>query len=257
MTHAYYAARGLDAFRILCKNFAGRTIALPDLICPDVIAVAYEEFPAKDMHFYNVSLGNWGFDASDFYGDDVADVWLDVDYFGMENIAQVYYCHAVIRDAVWLPRPYHEVRHDEYWFNSFRKITTARDTSLILAGKPLFNNKPDFHVPADSLRAIACETTTSNLGNFLLAEKLLADVAIRGFKPEWPNLFPMIIQSGRDDVMRRLREQGVQLPTPWPDTYGTSNPLYGQLMFLPLDSRFTQDDIKKRAEAILSACERG
>jgi len=75
--------------------------------------------------------------------------------------------------------------------------------------------------------------------------------------PDFPCFLPLRLPPGRRDTVRRqLAEQRFFLPVHWPRPAHpelSTQPLYDELLSLPVDSRYGKDDMRQLAAAILTA----
>lgn len=80
--------------------------------------------------------------------------------------------------------------------------------------------------------------------NFDLAKSLLpADISL-GLNSDFYSYLPILIE-GRNDVRRQLMDSNVFLAIHWPDIDGVENVLSGRILSLPLDSRYSVEEIKQ------------
>ncbi len=62
-------------------------------------------------------------------------------------------------------------------------------------------------------------------------------------------LFVMSVEN-RDDLKKYLAEKGIYLPIHWPNTYDIKNPLYDRVISIPVDSRYSTQDMKRIAKVL-------
>jgi Predicted pyridoxal phosphate-dependent enzyme apparently involved in regulation of cell wall biogenesis len=86
--------------------------------------------------------------------------------------------------------------------------------------------------------------------NFSTLKNELGSYGIK-FDPEYPNLFPMLVEQ-RDELRSYLCERNIFLPVHWPPVCGADNPLTGRILSIPVDSRYTTDDMLYAANAVKS-----
>jgi hypothetical protein len=67
-----------------------------------------------------------------------------------------------------------------------------------------------------------------------------------GPTPEFPTIYPIKLKN-RQHVLDNL---DIKLPGMWEDTFNLGNPLYKQLAFIPLDSRFDSESLTKLCNRI-------
>lgn len=241
MNH-YYFNRGLDVVEELAKQFKTRHWMLPDLICDDVLDVIFKY--VNDFSYYRVKDDfSW---ETQIKGPEPK-VLFAITYFGKElwlksdpppNTI-------VIRDSIWMPRPFAHVESYQIWFNSFRKILRgAKGASVVTPYRlrgcpevPNIYNHPDLYWDEINIR----------FNNFCELDKFLPEEYRVKYIPEFPTVFPVRLKR-RDEVLSKIE---TPLPGMWKNKYKIANPLYKELTFIPVDSRFKRDDVLKIAEQMV------
>lgn len=244
----YYFDRGLSVVEHLANTFKGKRWFLPDLICDEVLAKIQEY--VKNYEFYHINSDfSW---SPTVLGDDPK-IFYVIDYFGKE-------CKlggpsappntTVIRDSVWFPFPYSRVEFNQIWFNSFRKIIRGTTGASVITPFRLANNEVNgiFQHPA-----LTWKETDTRFHNFYFLRDLLTEYQVSNFVPDFPTVFPLCLPN-RDTVLERAGLTG-KLPGMWAGKNGMKsfNPMYNELTFIPLDSRFDEDKLAELVYKIKDA----
>lgn len=247
----YYLDRGLSSVELLAKSFRTRKWFLPELICPDVID-KIKEFGC-DIEYYQVNV-DLTCDIPRLNDTNPKILYL-IDYFGKEHfirksLESEILCSntVIIRDGVWFPYPFTEVKSNEIWFNSLRKIFRGSMGSSIVSPFRLGNNEVTgvFHHPSMTWREVDIR-----FRNFYHCKELLQQFQIYSFEPKFPTVFPLRLKN-RDKVLESAGLTG-KLPGMWSDKYNRSHPFYKELTFIPIDSRFNLDQLTETIQKIKDA----
>jgi len=87
------------------------------------------------------------------------------------------------------------------------------------------------------------EETSARLLNLNIAKETLKDGSYLNINPSFPSFLPVILHN-RDEVRKALFVDNIYLATHWPATEDSNNELSHKLLSIPLDSRYSVDDIK-------------
>ena len=89
--------------------------------------------------------------------------------------------------------------------------------------------------------------------NWQVLDELLFRQAL-GVHATYPALYVLKTER-RDELRQYLRERSIFLPVHWPDRRGSDNPLYQTVISIPVDGRYSEEDMRRVARAILDFCE--
>lgn len=84
--------------------------------------------------------------------------------------------------------------------------------------------------------------------NFLTLDKYLKDKSL-GISPEYYSFYVLAVD-GRDELRKHLFSKRIFLPVHWPAIKGIKNELYEKLISIPVDSRYSRDDMENIARII-------
>lgn len=113
-------------------------------------------------------------------------------------------------------------------------IFSANDKSIYLTNQ--------FYRRLDHTKAI-------HKKNLITAKQNLNCHQFIDISPEYPSFLPLTLKN-RDNVRLTLMEHSIFLAVHWPETQETSNKLSLKILSLPLDSRYTPEDIQYVCELI-------
>ncbi len=228
----YYLSRGLDAVDVLARNFSNRTWFLPDLICDEIldtlkshsISIEFYSISDKDLQWHEIRVGT----------DNTPKVVYLIDYFGQETKTggkESPPNTIIIRDSVWFPYPFSPVEPNQVWFNSLRKIFRgAKGSSLIspyrISG---LNEVPNIFKHS----SLTWWEMNKRFENYHLCKEIFDKYAL-SINQQFPSVFPIRLKN-RDEILEQL---DTPLPGMWANKYKLPSPLYAELTFIPLDSRF-------------------
>lgn len=88
--------------------------------------------------------------------------------------------------------------------------------------------------------------------NYMVLEEYLNRSSIK-IDPVFYSFFVLLVEK-RDELRDRLFKEKVFLPVHWPKTIESGNTLYDKIISIPVDSRYTIDDMKAIAEIINKFC---
>lgn len=94
----------------------------------------------------------------------------------------------------------------------------------------------------DQERSVRCQ-------NLATAKQSLTRLRFLDIAPSFPSFLPLILRN-RDRVQRELREYKIFFAVHWPELDCVSNDLTGQLLSLPIDSRFSTEKIQEICKLI-------
>src|SRR5882672_2256072 len=237
----YWLERGLDAVKVLAENFRNRTWYLPDFIPDEIIDEVKSR--VKNIEFYHIdSLFNWS--ANVGTGSEPKVFYL-IDFFGNESLVgkDSPPNTIVIRDGVWLPEPFIPVEHNQIWFNSFRKILPGQRGSAIISPYRLSGPSEVPNLYKHPL--LTWQEIQVRNNNYYHCQDIFKDIR-QLHHHEFPSVFPILLKN-REKVLMGL---DVKLSDPWKDKYGLGNKLYKELTLIPIDSRFSKQDLTELADKI-------
>lgn len=240
---AYQTSTGLESVNLIIEKCRCRTWWVPDLICDEVYQLIESYF-----YWHNISVRT--FHINDDLTIDWSSIKIDgpsvlytIDYFGEEQslTGHHYPDVIIIRDNVFATYPKREVREDEVWFNSLRKLVRGVTGSLILSSVELGG------VEASSTQQLCLtyDELSIRQDNHHTVSILMPEFSIE-HHPVIPTLYPLRLKN-RDEVLSQL---DFKLPGMWKNKYKLSNKLYQELTFLPLDSRFDRLELVRRCDRI-------
>ena len=90
--------------------------------------------------------------------------------------------------------------------------------------------------------------------NYQVLDRFLQDYKI-AIKPRYFSFYVLALDR-RDELREFLFSHKIFLPVHWPKIKGLSNPLYDRVLSIPLDSRYTEKDMKRTAQLILGFMKR-
>lgn len=90
---------------------------------------------------------------------------------------------------------------------------------------------------------------TINKKNLITAKKHLNNTQFIDISPEYPSFLPLILKN-RNKIRLALMENSIFLAIHWPEVNAISNDLSSQILSLPLDSRYTIEDIQRICDLI-------
>jgi hypothetical protein len=237
----YYTDRGLTSVEIIVNNFKNHTWWLPDLIPSEVLDIIKQYVSGTNIEYYQINDNfTW---AAKVNGNNPK-VFYTIDYFGKETkLGTTSPPNTItVRDAVWLPYPFLAVEHHQIWFNSLRKILPNTKGSSIVSPFRLsgIQEVPNiFQHPSLTWAEISIRWN-----NFYTLADIFGGVL---FTPDFPTVFPIRLKN-RDKVIENL---GTSLPEVWKNKYNLPNPLFKDLMFITIDSRYTKESLTALAEQIM------
>lgn len=237
----YYLNRGLDAVEILANNFKNKKWLLPDLICGEVVDVLYNH--KVDIEFYQINSDfSW---AAKVTGNDPK-IFYVIDYFGQEsNLGRDAPPNTVvIRDSVWFPYPFTPVEHNQIWFNSLRKIIRGAKGSSVISPYRIQNASETpgiFYHPT-----LTWQEIDKRFENYYHCKEIFSEYEVPGHRQQFPSVFPIRLKN----CDRVLEQLDTPLPGMWKNKYNLPSPLYKELTFIPLDSRFDKDRLTALADKI-------
>lgn len=236
----YWLERGLDAVKVLSENFKNRTWWLPDLICDDIIDEVQKR--VKNIEFYHIDRNfDW---APQVIGNDPK-IFYVIDYFGKESRVgrETPPNTVVIRDSVWFPKPFSPVEHNQIWFNSFRKIIRGQKGSSIVSPYRLSGPSEVPNLFNNAL--LTWQEVSIRFENYYHCKDVLSEFDL-GINQEFPSVFPIRVKNRE----KLLMELDTPLPGMWKNKYNLPNELYGELTFIPVDSRFNKHSLTELADKI-------
>lgn len=240
--HHYYLSRGLDVVEELAKEFRTRHWVIPNLICDEVLDTVFKY--VDDYSYYDVK-DDFSWEAK-IQGTEPKVIYT-VTYFGKE----LWLGHSktpntiVIRDSVWMPRPFAPVESNQIWFNSFRKILRGAKGASVASPFRLrgLNEVPNLYSHPD----LSWGEINTRMNNFCELSKFLPDENQIEYMPEFATVFPVRLKH-RDEVLKQIEQP---LPGMWKNKYKIAHPLYKELTFIPVDSRFDRDHVLRLAEKMI------
>lgn len=232
---AYVTDRGLDSLELICSKLSGRVFSMPDLVCDEVLQTVRKNNQVEFYHVNDDFSVDWGTVSN-------PDVLFVIDYFGKEQELEVY-PSLVIRDGVWFPSITKPLSPNEIWFNSYRKIVRKAKGSLIQSSIDLGREQRTINLEIQIDWSI-------RHSNFDALKKVLRDYSIN-FVPKYPSLFPVRL-ANREEVLDKLGRKGIKLPGMWKNYSRIPHPLYKELTFIPVDSRFVPKHMVEIGEKIKS-----
>ena len=240
--YAYQTSTGLHSVELIAHNLWLRNWWVPDLICDEIISV----LPSDKLNFYHVN-DDLTIDWSTVKIDGPS-VLYSIDYFGEEQnlIGRHDQNVIIVRDNVFADKPYSDVRPGQIWFNSLRKLVRGVTGSLILSSVSLGG------VEASSTQQLCLtyDELSIRQDNHHTVSVLMPEFSIE-HHPIIPTLYPLRLKN-RDEVLSKL---DFKLPGMWKNKYNLPNKLYQELTFLPLDSRFTRQELVTRCDRIRELAE--
>jgi len=248
----YYLDRGLSAVEFLAQQFKDRQWYLPNLICDEVLNKIKEH--VTDIIFYEIN-SDFGWSAK--IGEGNPKIFYVIDYFGKEFRVGVSSPPntIIIKDSVWFPYPFSKLEGNTVWFNSLRKIFRgAKGASLVSPYRlPPLNEVPNvYYHPSLTMKEVDIR-----FRNFYKCIDIFNKYIIDDFLPDFPTVIPLRFKD-RDKVLENAGLTG-KLPGMWANKYGLSNPLYEDLVLIPIDSRFNEEsliELSRRLEWTLALSER-
>lgn len=238
----YYLDRGLSVVELLSKVLRDKTWLIPDLICDEVLSTIKEN--VEDIKYYSIDQNlNWSTIKNSEDKDN--NVIYIIDYFGRAPKIKFSPNTILIRDSVWFPHPFEPIYGNQIWFNSLRKIFRGAKGASIISPYRLPSPEVQgvFHHPN-----LTIQEMNVRFRNFNHLRKIIPELAIDKFEPDFPTVFPLKLKN-RDEVLEKAGLTG-KLPGMWKNTHNLNNPLYEELTFLPIDSRFSEDQLSERVEKI-------
>ncbi len=238
---AYTTNTGLDSLKLIIEKLHLRTWWVPDLVCDEVLDEIKNYYSKISIRYYHIKddlTVDWS--TVEPYGPSV--LYL-IDYFGEEQSHLGYHYPDIItiRDSVFTFYPKCDLRHNEVWFNSLRKLVRGVTGSLILSTVELGG--------VEASRAQQLCLTYDELSiredNKHTVSVLMPEFSVE-HHPTIPTLYPLRIKN-RDEVLSSL---DFKLPGMWKNKYKLNNRLYDELTFLPLDSRFSRQELVRRCDKI-------
>lgn len=146
-----------------------------------------------------------------------------------KQIKHEYFAHKQYSQRLYLSL----FKKAEALLGSQKSIHTISNESL--------HNLFGFYAGLEKERAVRLEnyrTLVRQLGRWCL-----------NLKPDFPSFF--VLRVGRRDELRAyLSEKNVFLPVHWPPVAGTDNGLYWKIISIPVDSRYTNEDMNRVASYI-------
>lgn len=85
--------------------------------------------------------------------------------------------------------------------------------------------------------------------NLTVAKRSLSQHQFVDITPEYPTFLPLILKN-RDNVRLALMEHAIYLAVHWPEIKETSNKISSKILSLPLDARYTPEDIQHLCKLI-------
>ncbi len=239
---AYTTNTGLDSLKLIIEKLHLRTWWVPDLICDEVLDEIKNYYSKISIRFYHIKddltidwetidpVGYCVFYTIDFFGEE-QDIPLENTTEGV----------IAVRDSVFSLFPHRPLRRDEIWFNSLRKLVRGVTGSLILSTVELggveASNTQQLCLTYDELSIREDNKHTVSV--------LMPEFSVE-HHPTIPTLYPLRIKN-RDEVLSSL---DFKLPGMWKNKYKLNNKLYQELTFLPLDSRFSRQELVRRCDKI-------
>lgn len=93
------------------------------------------------------------------------------------------------------------------------------------------------------------EEETARKKNFAVLENMLKEFS-KPRKMGFYSFYPLLLEQ-RDALRKYLFTKNIFLPVHWPGNSKTGNMLYDKIISIPLDSRYSESDMKRIAKAIL------
>ena len=90
---------------------------------------------------------------------------------------------------------------------------------------------------------------TARKKNFAVLAKMFKKSG-KPCKMEFYSFYPLLLEQ-RDALRKHLLSKNIFLPVHWPGNNQTCNMLYDKIISIPLDSRYSESDMKRAAKAIL------
>lgn len=116
-------------------------------------------------------------------------------------------------------------------------------------------NKNIFESEDKSIYLMGCfyscfkEDLKIRLQNLTFATTILSDIHFIKITPTFPSFLPLLLNK-RDEVRRELMKDSIYLAIHWPAIEQSKNHLSDKLLSLPLDSRYTKEDIERMCDII-------
>lgn len=151
----FFTDSGRSSLRLFCRNFPDKKILLPDFLCNTVVEILDQE--NIQYAFYhinkNLTIGSCPIDI-DF------DVFYILNYFGMPlSIPTEFENKIIIEDNVFFVDFQNKHQYKNWFaFNSYRKVTTIADGSLIKTNLTLNDYRTIGPSPFSTLKYEAKET---------------------------------------------------------------------------------------------------
>lgn len=242
--HSYYFSRGLDVVELLAKQFRDREWYIPNLICDEVLDKIFEH--VDNYRYYNVNDANlsWSVDITT----NRPKVVYTIAYFGKELVlgSESPPNAITIRDSVWMPHPFSPVENHQIWFNSLRKIIRGATGASVVSPFRLrgCNEVPNiFQHPS-----LYWDEINKRWDNFFALREFFTPEHQISYSPEFPTVFPVRLKN-REKVLSQIE---TPLPGMWKNKYRMVNPLYRELTFIPVDSRFTPESVIEIAKQMVA-----
>lgn len=133
---------------------------------------------------------------------------------------------------------------ESHYLTLFSKAEKLLDTSngIFSANDKSINLTNQFYRRLDHTKAIHKKNLTTAKQN--LNSHQFIDIS-----PEYPSFLPLMLKN-RDNVRLSLMEHSIFLAVHWPEIQEASNELSPKILSLPLDSRYTSEDIQHMCELI-------
>jgi len=122
----------------------------------------------------------------------------------------------------------------EMILNENKSIFEAEDRSIFLMGRFFYYLKEDLKIGQQ---------------NLVFAKSILSNSHFINITPAFPSFLPLLL-SKREDVKNELMRNSIYLAIHWPAIEQSRNILSDRLLSLPLDSRYTKEDIKRMCDII-------
>jgi len=87
------------------------------------------------------------------------------------------------------------------------------------------------------------------LQNLTFSKTILSDINFINITPTFPSFLPLLLNK-RDEVRHALMRDSIYLAIHWPAIEQSKNNLSDKLLSLPLDSRYTKEDIERMCNII-------
>ena len=237
----YYTDNEISSIEVLANNFKDRLWYIPDFISDESLSKIKEHISDIEYFYVNDDL-SW---APRIIGNKPK-IFLSIDYFGKEFFLgkEAPPNTVIVRDGSWFPYPFSPVEHNHIWFNGLRNIIKGAKGSSIVSPYRLsgVNEVPNIYYHP----LLTWQEMNKRFENYYHCKEILSAFGIHRFDAVFPSVFPIALRN-RNRVLAGL---DAELPELWKNKHHLPNPMYKELMLIPIDSRYNKESLTKLADKI-------